>query len=234
MEVEETADKEEASAVEGAGPQETETAGADVTETDPHIIPKWRLSVLALDQNITFQPVLGVYYRIGKRTDFGLSVDGNIDFFDRDYSTQNGGSGTSYGTAWEDDTYDFAGVAEMRRWSRISDRVTWYWGGRMNLGYTHDENKRYDEDRLDQTTLQERMVGTGFVIGAELKLLDHLYGSVSFAPILLKYRWFEEERLAVIPPQDEQEEKRYTSTRTYDSFNFDAKPYAAAYVSLGF
>jgi hypothetical protein len=223
--------------VEDSSEMETTETAATTTEnsgdtgsaaTEDPIIPKWRLSVLALAQSTSYRPMLGVYYRVGGRTDLGLSIDSNINILDRENENDDSGRGL------DAETYDFTASTDLRRWGRINDRVCWYWGGRLSGGYTHSESKDSYGNRRREYIRHERMVGMSFVIGADLKLLDHLSGSVSFVPIQGKYAWNKYENIYIIEETETEEASRDTSTDKSDTFYVWTKPNAAAYLSLTF
>lgn len=215
---------------EPAGAEAMQPESADepkVDESAPPLVPKWRLSVVALAQNDSYRPMLGVYHRVGERYDLGLSIDSAVSFYDREPRSADYGN-------YADEAYDFTASSDLRRWNRINDRISWYWGGRMSGGYTYDESKSSNSSIRSKSTLHNRMAGMSFVIGADLELLHHLSVSVSFVPIQCKYQWNKRERLLVHEATEDTEETRSTITEEWDTFSVWTRPNSAAYLSLTF
>lgn len=233
------ADATEAGNATSAGATESEAVAAvnsdseQGIETESLIIPKWRLSVRAFPHHYYDHLILGIYYRVGDRYDLGISVDGDIDLGIRQRSSKSDDpdfhpSGYNY----DEERYDIRLSADLRRWGRVSDRTSWYWGGRLSGGYTYNEDVDAYTESSSSWASRNRTIGVSIVMGADLQLIDHLSVSFGLAPLLASYNWYNNEGVYVREATEEWEAKHTRTIEKRDVFSVEVNPHVAAFLSL--
>ena len=208
---------------------------AVAAETEPSIIPKWRVAVKALPYYYSSLPMLGVYYRVGNRYDFGVSVDGGAEFSSSARSQEriDEGEYSMEGKNTDVESFDITVYTDLRRWSRVNDRASWYLGGRAGAGYRFNEDEDLWTDTDSWRKTRYRLLGLWFVAGADIRLLDHLTVSASFAPLGIKHTW---NKYTSEYDRDETDEPEFRSRTVEErnAFSIDANMEAVAYLSVTF
>jgi hypothetical protein len=205
-------------------------------------IPTWRLSVRTFGQSSGY-PVLGVYRRIGDRHDLGIAVSGRIDSKsgDRDRERWGYDDDSSWESwDWDSDEFDLSLHGELRRWTRVSDRVSCYGGARLTTRYYYDhdedsvDSEEYDHlyGHLDSRKYETFGLGASLTIGADLELLRHLSVSASFLPISITQNWYK--RTYENTDTRDTEESRAITTDRDRGLSLRFHPFAAAYLSVTF
>jgi hypothetical protein len=204
-------------------------AGAD--DDGPFTVPKWRLAVRTYGYDSYSNPAIGVFHRVGTRHELGLAIDADLDFRNtkRRYAHQD----TTYhisNSDYDDDFFSVTLYGELRRWNRISDKLMWYVGPRLVLGYTYrDDENKYESDTESWYEDWSYTLGLTLSAGADLKLLKRLSVTAGFVPIGVEHVWSQHQEGYV----DEGRRLRRYHYKTHE-LTLDLNPYATAYLCLTF
>ncbi len=193
------------------------------------MIPKWRLAV-RIYGGFVYTPEVGIYRRVGSRHELGLGVSGDLDFREDEETSvvQDTTDTRTYYTTSESDYSRIELYSELRRWNRISDDVTWYFGPRASFELGDVEYAT--DSRLNEERVYE--VGVSLIAGGDLKLLEHLSLSFSFLPMRISYSWLDIHSKYVDHQGDRDRIVKYY--REHRRFLVDFEPRATAFLNLVF
>ena len=166
-------------------------------ETSEQRIPTWRVQATAL--NFSSGQSLGVYHRLNESWDWGLEIgaDFSESETDRDrVDTLGDGSFGQDGSVSEQDSFLVNLDVDLRHWSKLREKLSWFWGPRLGGSYSNSQDTFRTED-LDDNFRQFVSEGesngfgaaAGFIVGADLILLDGLSATFALNPVRLGYRW---------------------------------------------
>jgi hypothetical protein len=212
--------------------QETSTSAS--SGSVPYVIPKWRFAVKTFPYNYSNNPMYGVYRRVGDRTDLGLQIDFGATFSDGE-STQESLEGVVERKTDEQDgvRHNVSVYIDFRRWSRVSDRISWYLGARPGSGYSYRESERIDTDTKYVESTEHEFLGLWITAGAEVRLLENVSVSASFQPFGIENEWYEYE-MTRDEYDDGQLVGRNRTVKENTDFEIDAHLRPAAYLSIHF
>jgi hypothetical protein len=213
-------------------PAVLESGQTGTDDGGPFMVPKWRLAVRTYG-NDNGNPAIGVYHRLGARHELGLAVDADLDFRNgkRSYVTEDTSS-SSY--RYYEDDQDAFGVtiySELRRWNRISDKLMWYVGPRLALGYRYsdDENAYEDQSRYWNESWRYT-AGLLLSAGADLTLLKRLSVTAGFIPVGITHTWSKSKNGGTYADGTSFSRSSYKT----HVLTLDLHPYATAYLCLTF
>lgn len=200
------------------------------------MLPEWRLGVRlygSFGDNLD----VGIYRRVRNRYELGFGVSGDLDFSSNE--TVSTIVDTGYTSRTQTDTdrddLDVTIYSELRRWHRISEDVTWYFGPRLSFGFSDVESEtRGPEWVINRTESNDYVAGASLVAGGDLKLLNHLSLSFSFIPFRLAYTWRDSERIKAYLYSDELGERRSVRVEEDRKLSLDFEPRATAFLNLVF
>jgi hypothetical protein len=210
----------------------SESGGAGAGDDGQFMVPKWRLAVRTYG-NDNGNPAIGVYHRVGTRHEFGLAIDADLDFRNENRTYASGDTSSSYYRLYDDDvdTFDVTIYSELRRWNRISDKLMWYVGPRLALGYRYSDDEHSYED-LSRYRSESWRYTLGLLLsaGADLTLLKRLSLTAGFVPVGVTHTWLRGKSGSVSA-------SGLSHSRTSNDthvLTLDLHPYATAYLCLTF
>jgi hypothetical protein len=226
--------------VKACAPEDSSRSAACACGSE--LVPKWRINVQAFDI-FDDGTLLGVYRRVGGRTDLGVNLGTSFD--------ATGGEGDA---TWlyddherthstdDEDRFSVSLGADLRRWHRLTPRLSWFTGLRLTGSHSRDEGESVDHVVSDagpgssHTHSTDRTFGIALALGGgvDLALLQHLSVSFSLSPITLAETWAKSTDTYFDDQPGASEIRERNMESTTDRFSVDTSLKATAYLSLGF
>lgn len=158
--------------------------------------PTWRLQGRPYGESSVS---LGVYHHLTGRWDCGSQISTSLsNENDDDHRDQSAVEHISFASRHSHSRYASVHVnVDMRHWWRIGQRVEWFVGPRIGVGYAYRHTDSFELRIMDDETSrlwsegkdEDTSLGVGLILGADLELLDHLSVTFALNPLHYWYAW---------------------------------------------
>ncbi len=164
------------------------------------LVPTWRIQVQMFDYDYGS---VNVYHKLGESYDIGIGISGRIE------NDQNDGSKVFTDRVDPQDSYndDFdyyqnkqfsiGTNLDIRKWSAITDKLSWFWGPRLICGYSDSKDRNVDYGSRGESTFRstttrkyERLgLAVSGIVGGDFSFYRRLSVSFVISPIKYLYTW---------------------------------------------